>query len=128
MSTDVSPKEALKSLQKRLECLHNHRYNLEAHFLYIRFDVGERMGVHHLYSGLVFEALCWRRDPINYFPHYCPLLISLDLETINTVISRGRSRLKDIERWMCWAMRVVRDLRKISELEGDLDRECSELI
>lgn len=44
------------------------------------------------------------------------------------MISRGRSRLKDIERWMCWAMRVVRDLRKISELEGDLDRECSELI
>ena len=40
----------------------------------------------------------------------------------------GRSDLKELERWMCWTMRALRDLRKIGELERELDRGSGGLI
>ena len=47
----------------------------------------------------------------------CPFLMSLNPQEINGVVSECRSDLEYMERWMCGAMRAVRDLRKIGELE-----------
>ena len=114
MSTHNSPKPSLESLRKRLESLHKIRYNLDAHFISIRQDVGVMIDQHLDTRDIVCNFLL-RRACNNYYRRTTPHMPHLLSDEVDGGIPTGRSYLKEIETRMSERMKNLRDLRGISE-------------
>ena len=116
MSTHESPSKVPDSLWRRLAKISGLRYNLEAHFLYIRQEADVKIANYAFISQVIFEGLLLQRDP-RIPAHNWPFLMSLNAWEIDHVISGCRSDLKRMERCMCMMASHVRDLKKICEFE-----------
>ena len=114
MSTHNSPKPSLESLRKRLDSLHKIRYNLDAHFISIRQDLGEIIMQHLETGNVVYRLLLGRAY---YLRQYAAHMSHLQVPEVDVGISTGRQCLEELETRMSEMMKILMDLREISEFE-----------
>ena len=116
MSNHNSPKPSLESPRKRLESLHKIRYNLDAHCISIRQDLGEIIKQHLETRDLVYQFLL-RRACNNYLRQHPAHMSHLQVPEVDVGIPTGRRCLEEMETRMSEMMKILRDLREISEFE-----------